>query len=249
MPPAFVVAYGVSNICIYFDFAPANMILPLFWVIVVVVFMVFFWLKVERMRDEVADGRLSQRLFACLKAATYWEAFTFVAFTLIFAVSPVDVGEPYFAAHLWVHSVPYCVLQTGLLSLAVSSTIHGIQSGYWATLGFGKWQARVSVAYCAVFSVNVLYSNIYMMRCLAMMDPPNPATCTISKPLTELNGAVILLNGLVVPLTFTSFILFCRAERMGIFERQSRHRGISPLRRTSSPTAIRKLLGYRLHDN
>ena len=37
LPPAFVVAYGVSNICVNFDFAPANMILPLLWVFVLLV--------------------------------------------------------------------------------------------------------------------------------------------------------------------------------------------------------------------
>ena len=214
IPPAFVVTFGVTNICVYFDFAPANMVLPLFWLFTVLFFMVFFHLKVERMRAEVADGLLSQRLFARLRFFSYFEASTFVVFMLIFAVSPVDVDQPYFKEHMWVHSMPYVLFQFGLLSLAISTTVHGVESGYWTKLGFGPFFRRGAVAYCVVFTFNVLYSTISITRCLVMMDPPHPATCTNSKAFTELNGLMIIINALIVPLVKSSIIIFCRADRM-----------------------------------
>ena len=54
----------------------------------------------------------------------------------------------------------------------------------------------------------------YMLRCLVMMDPPNPATCTLSKTFTEINGLVLVANGLFVPLILTSVQIFCHADKL-----------------------------------
>jgi CRP-like cAMP-binding protein len=111
--------FGYNNICIYFDHPPATYFLPTLWAITLVLLMSYMGAAWLLMRAEVLVGTLKPHLYRVLSGFKLFEAFTLVAFSTSFAVSPDGWDET-----LYVHTVPFFLLQIGMVSLAMTSTIH-----------------------------------------------------------------------------------------------------------------------------
>jgi hypothetical protein len=144
--------FGYNNICVYFDHPPATYVLPLLWAVTLVFllgYMLAHWLQ---MRAELRAGLLSPRLYRALSGMKLFESFSMVAFSMIFAVSPEGWDHT-----LYIHTVPFFLLQLGLVSLAMSNTLHGIRSGYWRRLGLPAWFEPAAKVYVVVFALVVCF--------------------------------------------------------------------------------------------
>jgi len=108
--------FGYNNICVYFDYPPASYVLPFLWAITLVLmlqYMVAHWLQ---MSAQVEEGTLNRKLYGILTRLKLFEAFTVVSFSTIFAVSPEGWDHT-----LFIHTVPFFLLQVGLVSQATSN--------------------------------------------------------------------------------------------------------------------------------
>lgn len=147
-----VQVFGYNNICVYFDYPPSNYILPFLWAITLVLLLSYITAHWLQMRAEVQEGALSLGLYRTLVGLKVFEAFTLVAFSTIFAVSPEGRDHT-----LFIHTAPFFLLQLGMVSLAMSNTLHGIKSGYWRRLELPGWFAEAAVVYCLVFAAIVAF--------------------------------------------------------------------------------------------
>jgi len=144
--------FGYNNICVYFDHPPSTYVLPLLWAITFVLLLSYMTAHWLQMRAEVRAGMLSRRLYLILSNLKLFEAFTMAAFSTSFAVQP-DAWD----RSLYIHTVPFFLLQIGLVSLAMSNTLHGIKSGYWRRLELPAWFEPAAKAYVVIFALVVCF--------------------------------------------------------------------------------------------
>lgn len=148
---ALMAVFGYNNICVYFDYAPSNSVLPILWAFTLVLLLTYITAHWLQMRGEVAQGLLTRGVYRILTGLTIFEAITLIVFSNIFAVSPHTEPD----ATLWIHTIPFFMLQFGMVSLAVSNTLHGIRSGYWDRLGLPGWFSKAAIVYCVLFALVV----------------------------------------------------------------------------------------------
>jgi hypothetical protein len=144
--------FGYNNVCVYFDHPPSTYVLPVLWAVTLVFLLGYLAAHWLQMRAEVQDGRLSRPLYRWLSRLTLFEAFTLVAFSTIFAVHPEGRDRT-----LYIHTAPFFLLQIGLVSLAMSNTVHGIRSGYWRRLDLPAWFEPAAKVYVVTFALIVCF--------------------------------------------------------------------------------------------
>jgi hypothetical protein len=144
--------FGYNNICVFFDYPPSNYVLPFLWAITLVLLLMYVTAHWLHMRAEVQQGTLSVALYRTLSGLKVFEAFTLIAFSTIFAVSPEGWNRT-----LYIHTAPFFLLQLGMVSLAMSNTLHGVRSGYWRRLEMPEWFVKGAIAYCVVFALIVAF--------------------------------------------------------------------------------------------
>lgn len=218
LPPAFNVTFGIMNVCVYFDFAPANMVLPVLYAFDLVIWMAYFWTLNILVRAQLAEGMFSERVASYLMWSHRFEAFTVLAFSLIWAVSPInDLEDPLMKAAAITHTVPYMVLQYGLCSLAISTAVHHHVTNYWEDIcspSLAKFIKKAQPVYCVLFAIDVLLSCIFTSICLANSPWSPPKSLTrVYQPVSLL----VFLFGLVVPFVKeTVIVLSCPQKASAI---------------------------------
>jgi len=199
--------FGFNNVCINFDLAPANYVLPLVWACVLVVILSYCAVATWRARVQMADGALSPRGFWWFRAAKIFEGFSAIAFALIFAVSPPEEGleHPKWRERLVIHTVPFFVFQLGMLSLAISTSLHGVYSGYWESLGVSSRLLRHgSAIYCVVFVIITILKMTWGIWCLAAAPwTPPQGIAAVSKAIDR----VWLIFAIVIPVLKTIYFM------------------------------------------
>lgn len=145
-----VQVFGYNNVCINFDHPPSTYVLPFMWAATLVLllgYIVAHWLQ---MRAQVQEGTLGRGTYNLLSNLKFFEGLTLVVFSTCFAVHPEAWDHT-----LYIHTAPFFLLQVGLVSLAMSNTLHGIKSGYWRELELPDWFEKAAKFYCAFFALIV----------------------------------------------------------------------------------------------
>ena len=181
-------------------------------------YIVVHWLH---MRAEVQKGTLSQGLYKTLTSLKVFEAATFICFSTIFAVNPAhDIT-------LFIHTVPFFLLQIGLVSMAMSNTLHGIKSGYWQRLSLPPWFARAAIVYCVIFAMVVAFKIPVATNAmvLAFMSPEELAglgnsiwweqTPTL-KSIAMAVDKIFLVCAVVIPMAKAAYLIYFRSDKIDV---------------------------------
>jgi hypothetical protein len=149
--------FGYNNVCIYFDFPPANFILPIVWAAVMPAIVFYCLVDVAHAFGRWEDGNLTRGQYRFLASTHIVAAISVIIFSNIFAVSPTGMN-----ATLWIHTVPFWGLQLGMVCLACGNTLQGLlaapgRDNYWTELGFSRLWQQTSWAYVVIFAIIVLF--------------------------------------------------------------------------------------------
>lgn len=151
-PTLLTTVFGYNNVCVNFDYAPSTYVLPAMWAVTLLFLLTYIFAHWMQMRDDVAQGELSFGMYRTLSGLKFFEACTLIIFSTIFALAPEGPDHT-----LVIHTAPFFLLQIGMVSLAMSNTLHGIKSGYWARLELPSWFATSAKVYCFLFALIVLF--------------------------------------------------------------------------------------------
>lgn len=201
VPPAFNATFGTFNICLFFDIAPANMVLPVVYAFDLCIWLGYFVSLNLLIRAHFSEGIIGQRTFTYLILSHRFEAATAVAFSLIWAVSPInDLEDRFWKAALWIHSAPYLGLQVGLCALATSNCVHQHSTGYWSKYFSARVERHVAyaqAAYCALFVFNIYFT--IPLTCYGLAQGPWIPPHAFKKVLSVADASVFIF-GLILPL-------------------------------------------------
>jgi hypothetical protein len=189
--------FGYNNICFYFDLAPANYFLPFFYAATMCCFLLYLFLEWMRYKLTNKANKLSNYHYNLLTRLKWFEAFAFLFFSTIFAVSPVDDTT------MRVHSIPFVVFQLGLVSTVFSNFFHGKWSNcYEEEFGtahpYIRWRWRYAVAFTVIVIVKMtcqIYALVYISG--ANKGPLN------NEPLKDQQGALVFVQ--IIDLLFLLF--------------------------------------------
>ncbi|WP_299490664.1 hypothetical protein [Acaryochloris sp. IP29b_bin.137] len=200
---------GYNNICIYFDTPPSTYVLPFFWAITLVIFLIYLvanWLQMIR---QLKAGHLDQNLYQLLSRLKLFEAFTLVFFSTVFAVSPEGWDHT-----LFIHTIPFLMVQIGVTSMAISGTLFGIKSGYWERLELAKWFKWANILDCILISlVVVLYIPMLIN---AMADGIWWAHTDRLSSLAEVLDRCFLFLSAIVPLLNAIYLVCFKSDKIEV---------------------------------
>ena len=202
-----VEVFGYNNICVYFDFPPSTYVLPLLWAVTLVALLAYIAAHWLQMRAEVQEGMLTRTVYNVLTSLKSFEAFTLISFSTIFAVHPMGWDHT-----LYIHTAPFFLLQLGLVSLAMSNTLHGIKSTYWQRLGLPSWFSRAAIIYCIVFALVVAFKIPYATN--AMAGYPWWQQTDSLKNLAGRVDQAFLVCAAIVPMAKAAYLLFFKSDRL-----------------------------------
>jgi hypothetical protein len=217
--------FGYNNICVYFDYAPSTYVLPFLWAVTLVMLLLYIVVHWIHMRDEVQAGTLSPALYNTLTSLKGFEALTLISFTTIFAVNPSAPSHDNYT--LAIHTAPFFLLQLGMVSLAMSNTLHGIRSGYWQRLDLPSWFARGAIVYCIIFAMVVAFKIPVATNAMALafMSPEelNGLENTIWWEQTPLLKSIamfvdkmFLVCAAVIPILKAGYLVRYRSDRIDV---------------------------------
>ncbi len=204
-----VQVFGYNNICVNFDYPPSTYVLPFLWAVTLVLLLLYIAAHWLQMRAEVRQGTLDRKLYAHLSRLKFFEAFTLVSFSTIFAVNPEGWDHT-----LFIHTAPFFLLQVGMVSLAMSNTLHGIKSGYWRRLGLPAWFNGAAIAYCILFGIIVCFKIPAAAN--AMAGSPWWAQTDTFKNVAGYIDLMFLLFAAVVPMAKAAYLLYAKSDRLEV---------------------------------
>jgi len=149
--------FGYNNICVYFDYEPANFILPAVWAFVLPGLLLYCGAEWAHAYGRWEDGNLTKGQYQMLRVSYILAGVTLIIFSNIFAVSPTGLNPT-----IWIHTIPFWCLQFGMVILALANVLHGTwapsgRQSYWAEVGAPSWFATAAWVYVAVFLAIVLF--------------------------------------------------------------------------------------------
>ena len=199
--------FGYNNICVYFDYPPSTYVLPMLWAFTLVILLIYIVTHWLHMKAELKLGRLTPGLYKTLSGLKAFEAIALISFSTSFAVSPEDHNHTMF-----VHTLPFFLLQLGLVSLAMSNTLHGIKSGYWRRLGLPSWFTSGAVIYCIIFAIivafkipvaaNALTGGLWWVQSTSLID------------LAKLLDQLFFVFAAMIPMVKAMYLLLTRANKL-----------------------------------
>ena len=204
-----VQVFGYNNICVYFDHPPSTYVLPFLWAVTLVFLLLYMVTHWMRMRAQVEEGTLTPGLYSLLTKLKLFEAFTMVSFSTVFAVQPTAWDHT-----LYIHTVPFFLLQIGLVSLAFSNTLHGIKSGYWRQLELPEWFEKAAKFYCVVFALVVLFKIPAATN--AMLGSPWWEQTDTFKKVARSVDVLFLFCAAVVPMTKAWYLLRIGGDKLDV---------------------------------
>jgi len=170
--------YGQSNVCLLFDFPPAAYVLPIFWSITVVLWMLMTALLWFRQSEAALAGQIPKGWYWYLNYLRIQESVCVIYFTSIFAVRPDEVamiaGD---SSTFIIHSVPFLFMILALSSLAISDAIYDVATGFASIKGFRQdtkvhWAWYLLMAYPVIlFPLSVVKMSLLVN---AISHPPHP---------------------------------------------------------------------------
>lgn len=208
-PPTFNVTWGMFNICAFFDYPPANMVLPVLFAFVCCIWMGYFVSLNWYIRAQWSAGVLSSNTMIYLTWSHRFEAATVIGMSLSWAVTPTDnLDDPYWKAIVVCHTAPYLLLQIGLLSLSISNFVLHHKCGFWERCFQSKTASRITYFHAA---------HLVLFACTIMITIPMSlygiarapwAPSFAFKVILQYAGATVFILGLAIPLMKDSLILY-----------------------------------------
>jgi hypothetical protein len=157
------------------------------------------------MSVQVEQGALNRKLYGILTRFKLFEAFTVVSFSTIFAVSPDGWNHT-----LFIHTLPFFILQVGLVSQAASNTLHGTKSGYWRRLGLPAWFNKAAIVYCILFSIIVFFKILSATN--AMAGSPWWHQTDMLKRVAQGFDRMFFFLAVVVPMVKMAYLVYYRID-------------------------------------
>jgi len=201
--------FGYNNICVYFDSPPSTYILPFLWAVTLVFLLSYLAAHWLQLKSEVQQGTLSPALYRVLTRLKLFEAFSMVIFSTIFAVPPEGWDHT-----LYIHTAPFFVLQLGMVSLALSNTLHGLKGGYWHRLGLPAWFNRGAVVYCVLFVLVVGFKIPAATN--AMAGSPWWEQTPAFKLVAQGVDRLFMLLAAVMPMMKSAYLLYAKADKLEV---------------------------------
>lgn len=201
--------FGYNNICVYFDSPPSTYVLPFLWAITLVLLLAYLTAHWLQMKGEYQQGTLSPGLYRLLSRLKIFEAISMIGFSTIFAVTPEGWDKT-----LFIHTAPFFLLQIGMISLALSNTIHGINGGYWRRLGLGASFNRLAIVYCVVFILVVCFKIPAAVNAMAG-SPWWEQTATFKLVAQGFDRAFMLCSA-VVPMGKSAYLVWAKGDKLEV---------------------------------
>ena len=214
-----VEVFGYNNICVYFDFPPATYVLPFLWAVTLVLLLLYVAAHWLQMSAQVQQGTLSRKLYGLLSCLKLFEAFTLVSFSTIFAVNPMGWDHT-----LFIHTAPFLLLQVGLVSLAMSNTLHGINSGYWHWLGLSAWFDRAAIVHCILLGIVVCFKIPAAIH--AMAGSPWWIQTDTFESVARFFDLMFLFLAAIVPMAKAAYLVYAKADKLEVVHLTANTRGL-----------------------
>lgn len=207
--------FGYNNICVYFDYPPATFVLPFLWAITLALLLCYLAAQWLQMRAEVEEGTLSPELYRQITRAKVFEAAMLMAFSTIFAVQPEGHDHT-----LFIHTVPFFLLQFGLVSLAVSNTVHGIRSGYWASLDLPSWFVPGAKLYLVGFALIVGFKIPVAINAMAgrIWWDQTPSLARVA----HVVDVLFLIAAAIIPMVKAAYFVWGRPDKLKVVRLSAR---------------------------
>ena len=230
--------YGYNNVCVWFDFPPATYVLPILWVVTLAFFLAFSFASSMRLQSDrhlasysngddahdggtsTADGEGSPPVVRRLVLMKRFEAAMVILFSLIFAVK-YDAPPGASASHerflMILHTTPFFALQLGLISLALSSIVHGYLGGYWRRLGHldGEYAycfRSLMWPYAALLASIITFKICYCVWAWTRFPHLNASPALIA--LAHMADALFLLFALAIPMLKSFCLVWKYGEKL-----------------------------------
>ena len=201
--------FGYNNICVYFDHPPSTFILPWLWAVTLVLLLSYITAHWLQMRAEVQESVLDIKTYRLLSGLKLFEAFTMIAFSTSFAVHP-DAWDH----TLYIHTVPFFLLQIGLVSLAMSNTLHGIKSGYWKRLDLPTWFETAAKVYVVLFTLVVCFKIPAATNAMADSIWWEQTATFIST--ARIFDLLFMLFAAIIPMVKAAYFVWIRGDKLAV---------------------------------
>lgn len=159
-----VAVFGSSNLCTSFDFPPATYVLPVLWVFVIFLGVMYSNASIFRIYISYLEEKLSGFASVLLIVAQVYLILSLIYFSMIFAVQP-DPGNP---VTMIVHSVPYLNLKWGICILQVAVVYFGFNVA-WVDLNFPSWFYTVSIIHVVIYLIANIGDTLLILNCIGDM--------------------------------------------------------------------------------
>jgi len=195
--------FGVVTICVYYDFAPSNYVLPSLWSLTLIFIEAYTIVWIFRVWIAMEEQHVSRCAFVgyCIGFSYVFLSFHF--FSTIFAVSP-DTEEE---STMSIHTIPYINLQVALWVMAVMVTKFGDQVA-WKHMGLPCWFSNTNYVVICIQSFATVCKMVNTFNCLSDMNGGlwwDPSNETVMDFISVINQ-FFLLSTFIYP-TFQSAYL------------------------------------------
>jgi len=164
-PDKYIVnVFGSGNLCSMFDWPPSTYVLPVCWVFVIFLGVMYSNVSIFRIYVEYLEEKLSGCAAVMVTIAHVYLILSLVYFSMIFAVKP-DPTEP---VTMVVHSVPYLNLKWGICVLQLAVVYFGFNVA-WVGLNFPSWFHTGSIIHVVVYFVANVGDTLLILNCILDM--------------------------------------------------------------------------------
>jgi hypothetical protein len=156
--------FGSTNVCIYFDFAPSNYVLPAFYNMCIFWMVAYCLVSSVRASIAQAEGKISLFALRLLRFAYAYAVLATMIFTTIFAVSP----NPNIPHTMIIHSAPFVNLEVALCVLQVAIVWFGTKVA-WIDL-MPSWYQKMCRMHCLLQSLVTVGKVAFQFNALGDMN-------------------------------------------------------------------------------
>jgi len=156
--------FGASNLCSNFDFPPATYVLPVLWVFVIFLGVMYSNACILRIYISYLEEKLSGFASVLLSVAHVYLILSVIYFTMIFAVQP-DPDNP---VSMVVHSVPYLNLKWGICILQIAVVYFGFNVA-WVRLNLPCWFYTGSIIHVVIYFIANIGDTLLILNCIGDM--------------------------------------------------------------------------------
>jgi len=171
--------YGVTNLCVVFDFAPSSLVIPSFYAIFLILWILMEALLWFRQKEAYIAGHISCGWYWLLNYFRIQESLSAIYFTTIFAVNPdpreLAEGNPTTMIH---HTVPYLFMLIAFTNLAIGDIIYDLFTGFASIRGMTESKRSISWGWylMVAYPFLLLPPSIFIILRIVnvLLRPPEP---------------------------------------------------------------------------